>query len=175
MASAAILSLANPLRRSRASKHSRCGTVRMRLVLGDSRCSDVQIYLELREPSAEIVRVEALSLLRRECVLVAASLLRRSCVAKCRGTVRMCHALGLGEPSAQILCVETCCGVVRFSCSLCLRHGPRKLSRCLRACFPQSRGRAGKSQLLRPEVRSRSSGYKVVRLKRESSTRRALP
>ena len=107
----------NPLRRSCVSKRSRCGAVRT--------------CLELGEPSAEIVRVEALSLWRRanvscarrtlcedcacrsalavapcECVLSSANPLRRLCVSKrsrC-GAVRMC--LALGEPSAEILRVE---------------------------------------------------------------------
>ena len=96
-----------------------------------SRCGAVRICLERGEPSAEIVRVEALSLWRRanlswsrrtlcgdrarrsalavapcEFVLSAANPLRRSCVSKrsrC-GAVRIC--LDLGEPSAEILRVE---------------------------------------------------------------------
>ena len=112
-----VLSAANPLRRSCVSKRSRCGAVR--------------ICLDLGEPSAEIVRVEALSLWRRanlswpwrtlcgdracrsalavapcEFVLSAANPLRRSCVSKrsrC-GAVRIC--LDLGEPSAEIVRVE---------------------------------------------------------------------
>ena len=62
-----VLSSANPMRRLCVSKRSRCGAVR--------------ICLELGEPSAEIVRVEVLSLWRR-----------------------MCHELG--EPSAEIVRVE---------------------------------------------------------------------
>ena len=46
-----VLSPMNPLRGSCVSKRSRCGAVR--------------ICLDLGEPSAEIVRVEALSLWRR--------------------------------------------------------------------------------------------------------------
>ena len=55
------LTLANPLRRSCVSKRSRCGAVR--------------ICLEPDEPSAEIVRVEALSLWRRAIFLLAKRLL----------------------------------------------------------------------------------------------------
>ena len=47
----------NPLRRSCVSKRSRCGAVPLLLSLG--------------EPSAEIVRVEALSLWRRAILLLA--------------------------------------------------------------------------------------------------------
>ena len=96
-----------------------------------SRCGAVRICLERGEPSAEIARVEALSLWRRanlswsrrtlcgdpacrsalavapcEFILSAANPLRRSCVSKrsrC-GAVRIC--LDLGEPSAEILRVE---------------------------------------------------------------------
>ena len=52
-----LLAAHDPLRRSCASKRSRCGAVRICLSLG--------------EPSAEIVRVEALSLWRRAIFLLA--------------------------------------------------------------------------------------------------------
>ena len=52
-----LRSARDPLRRSCASKRSRCGAVRICLSLG--------------EPSAEIVRVEALSLWRRAIFLLA--------------------------------------------------------------------------------------------------------
>ena len=52
-----LRSACDPLRRSCASKRSRCGAVRICLSLG--------------EPSAEIVRVEALSLWRRAVFLLA--------------------------------------------------------------------------------------------------------
>ena len=52
-----LLAARDPLRRSCASKRSRCGAVRICLSLG--------------EPSAEIVRVEALSLWRRAIFLLA--------------------------------------------------------------------------------------------------------
>ena len=52
-----LLAARDPLRRSRASKRSRCGAVRICLSLG--------------EPSAEIVRVEVLSLWRRAIFLPA--------------------------------------------------------------------------------------------------------
>ena len=65
----------NPLRGSCVSKRSRCGAVRICLepdnplrgscVSKRSRCGAVRICLERGEPSAEIVRVEALSLWRR--------------------------------------------------------------------------------------------------------------
>ena len=112
-----VLTSANPLRRAYVSKRSRCGAVR--------------ICLDLGEPSAEIVRVEALSLWHRaslcwprrplcgdcacrsaltvapcEFVLTSANPMRRSCVSKrsrC-GAVRICP--DLGEPSAEIVRVE---------------------------------------------------------------------
>ena len=83
----------NSLRRLCVSKRSRCGAKR--------------IFLELGEPSAEIVRVEALSLGAVEFVLSSANPLRISRVSKrsrC-GAVRM--SLELGEPSAEIARVET--------------------------------------------------------------------
>ena len=135
-----VLSSANPLRRLCVSKRSRCGAVRM--------------CLELGEPSAKIVRVEALSLWRRanvsraqrtlcgdracrsvlavaprECVLSSANPLRRLCVSKrsrC-GAVRMC--LELGELSAKIVRVE--------ALSLCRRANVSRARRTLcgdRAC-----------------------------------------
>ena len=52
-----LLAARDPLRRSCASKRSRCGAVRICVSLG--------------EPSAEIVRVEALSLWRRAIFLLA--------------------------------------------------------------------------------------------------------
>ena len=112
-----VLTPANPLRRLCVSKRSHCGAVR--------------ICLDLGEPSAEIVRVEALSLWRRanlfwprrtlcgdcacrsaltvapsEFVLTSANPMRRSCVSKrsrC-GAVRICP--DPGEPSAEIVRVE---------------------------------------------------------------------
>ena len=146
-----VLTLTNPLRRSCVSKRSRCGAVR--------------ICLERGEPSAEIVRVEALSLWRRanlswsrrtlcgdpacrsalavapcEFILSAANPLRRSCVSKrsrC-GAVRIC--LDLGEPSAEIA---------------------RLLS--------QSRGLGFDSPLVRG-----SSGLKIAAFKYKRSTRSVL-
>ena len=83
----------NPLRRLCVSKRSRSGAVRIRLELG--------------EPSAEILRVEAC-----ECVLLSANPLRKSCVSK-----------------------RFRCGAVRFFCFLCLRIGVWKLSGGSRVCF----------------------------------------
>ena len=71
-----------------------------------SRCGAVRICLERGEPSAEIVRVEALAVAPCEFVLTLANPLRRSCVSKrsrC-GAVRIC--LERGEPSAEIVRVE---------------------------------------------------------------------
>ena len=71
-----------------------------------SRCGAVRICLDLGEPSAEIVRVEALAAAPCEFVLTLANPLRRSCVSKrsrC-GAVRIC--LDLDEPSAEIVRVE---------------------------------------------------------------------
>ena len=107
------------------SKRSRCGAAQMSLEHGDSRCGAVRMCLELGEPSAEIVRVEALSLWRRANVscarrtlcgdracqsalavapcefgLSSANPLRRSCASK------RSICLELGEPSAEIVCVE---------------------------------------------------------------------
>ena len=59
----------DPLRRSCASKRSRCGAVRICLSLG--------------EPSAEIVRVEALSLWRRAIFLLARETAFGSCLVVC--------------------------------------------------------------------------------------------
>ena len=79
-----VLTSANPMRRSCVSKRSRCGAVRI--------CPDPG------EPSAEIVRVEALSLWRH--ANLSACVSKRS---RC-GAVRIC--LDLGEPSAEIVRVE---------------------------------------------------------------------
>ena len=98
---------ANPLRRSCASKRSRCGAVRVCLELGKPSSEIVGVEaLTVRarlEPSVEIARVEELSQWRRAFVLLVVNPQRRSCVSKRsrRGAVRIC--LGLGKPSAEIL------------------------------------------------------------------------
>ena len=115
-----VLVAANPLRRSCVSKRSRCGAVR--------------ICLDLGEPSAEILRVEALSLWRRANL----SWSRRALCGD-----RACRIALAVAPCASVLspmnplrrsCVSkrSRCGAVRFSCS---RNGLWKLSRGLRACF----------------------------------------
>ena len=120
-----ILSAANPLRRSCVSKRSRCGAVR--------------ICLDLGEPSAEILRVEALSLWRRANL----SWSRRALCGD-----RACRIALAVAPCASVLspmnplrrsCVSkrSRCGAVRFSCS---RNGLWKLSRGAFA-IPRSRVR----------------------------------
>ena len=68
-----------------------------------SRCGAVRICLDLGEPSAEILRVEALSLWRRANL---SNPLRGSCVSdrSRSGAVRVC--LEPDEPSAEIVRVE---------------------------------------------------------------------
>ena len=71
-----------------------------------SRCGAVRICLDLGEPSAEILRVEALAVAPCEFVLSPMNPLRGSCVSdrsRC-GAVRIC--LEPDEPSAEIVRVE---------------------------------------------------------------------
>ena len=131
-----------------------------------SRCGAVRICLERGEPSAEIVRVEALSLWRRanlswsrrtlcgdpacrsalavapcEFVLTLANPLRRSCASKrfrC-GAVRIC--LGRGEPSAEIVRVGLLspCASVLSPMNPLRRSCVSKRSRCGAVRFSCSR------------------------------------
>ena len=77
---------ADQLRRSCASKRSRCGAVRACLELGKPSSEMVGVKaLTARvrlEPSVEIVRVEELSQRRRAFVLLVVNPQRRSCVSK---------------------------------------------------------------------------------------------
>ena len=81
-----VLSSAHPRRRSCVSKRCRCGAVTL---CGDRACRS------------------AVAVAPCEFVLTAANRLRRSCVSKRSrpGAVRIC--LQLGEPSAEIVRVET--------------------------------------------------------------------
>ena len=115
-----VLSAANPLRRSCVSKRSRCGAAR--------------ICLDLGEPSAEILRVEALSLWRRANL----SWSRRALCGdrECRIALAVAPCASVLSPMNPLRrsCVSkrSRCGAVRFSCS---RNGFWKLSRGVRACF----------------------------------------
>ena len=83
----------NPLRRSCVSKHSRCGAVRILLSLG--------------KPSAEIVRVEALSLWRRA-IFVAREMAFGSCLVVCAPTFAIPRSRVPFPPGPRQLRLENC-------------------------------------------------------------------
>ena len=157
-----------------------------------SRCGAVRICLERGEPSAEIVRVEALSLWRRanlswsrrtlcgdpacrsalavapcEFVLTLANPLRRSCASdrsRC-GAVRIC--LGRGEPSAEIVRVGSL-SLWRRAIFL-LAKRPLEVVSWFARLLSQSRGLGFDSPLVRG-----SSGLKIAAFKYKRSTRSVL-
>ena len=152
-----VLSSANSLRRLCASKRSRCGAV--------------QMCLELGEPSAEIVRVEALSLWRRA---------NLSCS---RGTLCVDpayrNALAVVPCEFRSICLlsllaKRCLEVVSWFARLLSRSHAVSGSTCL------VRGSSGlKIATFNYESSTRrafqSSGCKIATSTRKSSTRSALP
>ena len=143
----------DPLQRLRVSKRSRCGAVRIRV--------------SLDEPSAEIVRVEALSLWRRAILLLAKWPLEVvSWFARLLSPSRGC---GFDSPL-----VRGSSGLkIEYAARGC-RRGPRRGSAERAPAAP-----AEKSQLLSTDVVcgacSRSSGWKIATFKYKSSTRSVLP
>ena len=105
-----VLSSANPLRRSRVSKRSRCGAVRMRLALD--------------EPSAEMLRVEALSLWRRSIFLC---ICLRSGVGSCLVVRASAFTIALCLGFTCLVRGSSGLKIATFSCESSTRRAKKEL------------------------------------------------